>query len=84
MGTWYASELLEDAKERALAGKKAVLGEENVRAIWFGDPIWWNLPFYDWMEEELGMVIPMDLFGYVTAEAYIDTLVPIPYYLQEN
>ncbi|NLL19670.1 MAG: 2-hydroxyacyl-CoA dehydratase [Clostridia bacterium] len=76
MGTWYASELLEDAKERALAGKKAVLGEENVRAIWFGDPIWWNLPFYDWMEEELGMVIPMDLFGYVTAEAYIDTSSP--------
>jgi benzoyl-CoA reductase/2-hydroxyglutaryl-CoA dehydratase subunit BcrC/BadD/HgdB len=72
-GTWLASELLEDAKERVQAGKKAVPGEEKVRAVWFHDPIWWNLPFYDWMEEELGMVVPMDLFGYLTSEAYIDT-----------
>jgi len=75
-GSWYASELAADAKERVLAGKKAVPGEEKIRAIWFGDPIWWNLPFYDWMEEELGMVIPMDLFGYITSEAYIDTSSP--------
>lgn len=75
-GTWYASELAADAKERALAGKRAVKDDEKVRAIWFGDPIWWSLSFYDWMEEELGMVVPMDLFGYVTAEAYIDTSSP--------
>lgn len=76
VGTWYASELAGDAKERSLAGKKATKGEEKIRTIWFGDPIWWDLSFYDWMEEELGMVVPMDLFGYVTTEAYIDTSSP--------
>ena len=75
-GTWIASEMAADAKERALAGKKASSGDEKIRAIWFHDPIWWNLSFYDWMEEELGMVVPMDLFGYVTAEAYLDTSSP--------
>lgn len=71
-GLLIASELAEDAKERALVGKKAVAGEERIRAIWFHDPIWWDLSFYDWMEEELGMVVAMDLFGYITADAYID------------
>ncbi len=75
-GTWLASEWAADAKERAQAGKKATKNDEKIRAIWFHDPIWWNLPFYDWMEEELDMVVPMDLFGYVTPEAYLDTSSP--------
>ena len=76
VGTWLASELAADAKARALAGKRVTVGEEKMRAIWFHDPIWWNLSFYDWMEEELNMAMPMDLFGYVTAEAYLDTSSP--------
>lgn len=75
-GTWYASELAGDAKERALSGRHAAESGEKARAIWFGDPIWWDLSFYDWMDQELGMVVPMDLFGYVTAEAFIDTSSP--------
>lgn len=75
-GTWYASELAKDAKERAIAGKKAVPGEEKFRAIWYGDPVFWDVSFYDWMEEELGMVVPMDLFGYISPDAYIDTSSP--------
>lgn len=76
VGTWLASEMASDAKERALSGKRATANEEKIRAIWFHDPIWWNLSFYDWMEEELDMVVPMDLFGYVTSEAYLDTTSP--------
>jgi benzoyl-CoA reductase subunit B len=76
VGTWLAAELAADAKARALAGKRVTADEEKMRTIWFHDPIWWNLSFYDWMEEELNMAMPMDLFGYVTAEAYLDTSSP--------
>lgn len=47
--------------------------EEKVRAIWYQDPVWWDIQLYDWMEAELGLVIPMDVFGYYSTEGYIDT-----------
>jgi benzoyl-CoA reductase subunit B len=71
-GTWAASEWADDAKERALRGEAAA-DEERIRAIWFGSPIWHNISFYDWMESELGMVIPIDMFSYVVPDMYIDT-----------
>lgn len=75
-GTWLSSQWAADAKARALSGKGVTANKEKIRAIWFHDPIWWNLPFYDWMQEELDMVVPMDLFGYTTPEAYLDTSTP--------
>jgi benzoyl-CoA reductase subunit B len=71
-GTWAASEWAADAKEKALRGEAAA-GEERIRAIWFGSPLWHAVPFYDWMESELGMVIPIDMFSYVIPEMYVDT-----------
>jgi len=71
--TWVASEFAADAKERVQAGKSAAPGGEKIRAIWFGSPPWYNISFYDWMENELGMVVPVDMFSYVVPEMYVDT-----------
>lgn len=75
-GTWVVSELAAEAKERALRGESAAPGGEQIRAIWFGSPVWYDISFYDWMESELGMVIPIDMFSYVVPEMYIDTSTP--------
>ncbi|MBI5252514.1 MAG: 2-hydroxyacyl-CoA dehydratase [Desulfomonile tiedjei] len=75
-GTWVASEFAADAKERVLAGKSAAPGGEKIRAIWFGSPTWYNIGFYEWMENELGMVVPVDMFSYVVPEMYVDTSTP--------
>ncbi len=72
-GTWVASEFAADAKERVMAGKSAAPNGERVRAIWFGSPTWYNTGLYDWMEKDLGMVIPVDMFSYVVPEMYVDT-----------
>ena len=74
-GTWIATEFADDARERASRGEAAA-GKEQIRAIWFGSPIWHDVSFYDWMESELGMVIPIDMFSYVVPEMYIDTSNP--------
>ncbi|MFH1117421.1 MAG: 2-hydroxyacyl-CoA dehydratase family protein [Pseudomonadota bacterium] len=74
--TWVASEYAADAKERVLAGKSAAPGGERVRAIWFGSPTWFNIGLYDWMENDLGMVVPVDMFSYVVPEMYVDTSTP--------
>jgi len=70
-GERLAKCLAEDAKEKVEKGSKYF--DEKVRAIWYQDPVWWDIQIYDWMERELGLVIPMDVFGYYGAEAYIDT-----------
>ena len=71
MGVQTAAELAAEARERAERGEAAVEGE-RIRAIWYQDPVWFDLQFYDWMESELKMVIPMDLFGYHASEGSID------------
>lgn len=75
-GTWVISEFAAEAKERAIRGQSATPNKEQIRAVWFGSPIWHSISFYDWMENELGMVIPIDMFSYVVPEMYIDTSTP--------
>jgi len=70
-GVDIAEGLALEARERAESGE--VWFEERVRAIWYQDPIWWDFQMYDWMEAELGLTIPMDLFGWYAPEAIIDT-----------
>jgi len=70
-GVETASELATEARERARRGEAAVDGE-RIRAIWYQDPVWFDLQFYDWMESELKMVIPMDLFGFHAPEGVIE------------
>jgi len=72
-GTAIAGAFRDEARERTERGESAVEGGELYRAVWYQDPVWWDLQFYDWMESELSLVIPMDLFGYYAPEALIDT-----------
>ena len=75
-GTVIAKAFRDEANERIERGESAVVGGELYRAVWYQDPLWWDMQFYDWMESELKLVIPMDLFGYYAAEALIDTSTP--------
>ena len=75
-GTKIAQGFRDEAKERIERGESAVEGGEEYRAVWYQDPLWWDLQFYDWMESELKLVIPMDLFGYYAPEVLIDTSTP--------
>ena len=47
--------------------------DERVRAVWYQDSVWTDLQLYDWMERELGLTIPVDIFGYYAQEGLIDT-----------
>jgi benzoyl-CoA reductase/2-hydroxyglutaryl-CoA dehydratase subunit BcrC/BadD/HgdB len=62
-GTTIAKAFRDEAKERIDRGESTIEGGELYRAIWYQDPVWFDLQFYDWMESELKLVIPMDLFG---------------------
>jgi len=75
-GTAIAKGFRDEAKERIERGESTVPGGELYRAVWYQDPVWFDLQFYDWMESELKLVIPMDLFGYYAPEAMIDTSTP--------
>jgi len=70
-GENIARALAEDIRDKVQSGVKYF--DEKVRAIWYQDPVWWDIQLYDWMESELGLVIPMDIFGYYAAEGIIDT-----------
>lgn len=61
----------DDAKERAVKGIGVVPDERN-RVIWFMIPTYFDLSIYDWMEEEFGAVIAMDMFSFA-AITPIDT-----------
>ena len=76
MGIFIAKELLEESIERAKRKESAVPGGREIRAVWYQDPIWFDISFYDWMEAELGVVVPMDLFGYFAPEGFVDTSSP--------
>ena len=73
MGIHIARELAIEAKERASRGEAAVPNGREIRAVWYQDPIWFDISFYDWLEADLGVVVPMDLFGYFAPEGFIDT-----------
>ena len=65
-GVEIASALAREARQKAEENR--IFYQERVRAIWFQDPVWWDFQMYDWMESELGLTIPMDLFGYYAHE----------------
>lgn len=70
-GVEYALETLQEQKEFIERGNRAVDGEE-VRAIWYGTPFWTDLNFYNWLEMECKVTIPMDMFGFFNAGNLID------------
>lgn len=70
-GLDMARGLAEDARNKAESGARYF--EEKARAIWYQDPVWWDIQLYDWMESELGLTIPIDIFGYYANEGLIDT-----------
>jgi hypothetical protein len=73
-GLDFVRALRDEARAKAERGRPVV--EERVRAVWYQDPVWWELQLYDWMEKTLGLTVPMDLFGYYASEGLIDTSTP--------
>jgi hypothetical protein len=70
-GVDVARALCREARERTQRRERHF--EERVRAVWYQDPIWTDLQIYDWFERELGLTIPIDVFGYYAQEGLIDT-----------
>ncbi|MCL4439842.1 MAG: 2-hydroxyacyl-CoA dehydratase family protein [Firmicutes bacterium] len=75
-GTHVMSEFGAECKVRAARGEATAPDGEKVRAAWFVNPFWQDFLLYDWMESELGLVVPIDLFGYMASERFIDTSTP--------
>lgn len=71
-GVNYARETLLELKEMISRGDRAVDGEE-VRAVWYGDPMWSDINFYNWLEATCKVTVPMDMFGYFNANNLIET-----------
>ena len=66
--------LLREARERTQRGERFF--EERVRAVWYQDAVWTDLQIYDWFERELGLTVPVDIFGFYANEGLIDTSTP--------
>ena len=66
--------LLREARERTQRDERFF--EERVRAIWYQDAVWTDLQIYDWFERELGLTVPVDIFGFYANEGVIDTSTP--------
>jgi benzoyl-CoA reductase/2-hydroxyglutaryl-CoA dehydratase subunit BcrC/BadD/HgdB len=73
-GLEIARALLREARERT--ERKERFFEERVRAIWYQDPVWTDIQIYDWFERELGLTVPVDIFGYYANEGLIDPATP--------
>lgn len=71
LGERLARDLALDAKNKVL--ENARYFDEKVRAIWYQDPVWFDWQIYNWMEIELGLTIPIDVFGYYANHELIDT-----------
>lgn len=70
-GVAIAEGLLREARERAGRGERFF--EEKCRAIWYQDPVWTDMQIYDWFERDLGLTVPVDVFGYYAHSDLIDT-----------
>lgn len=70
-GLIWSEGLMREAREKALRNQPLI--KERARAIWYQDAVAWDFFIYDWMEQELGLTIPMDVFGYYVNEGKIDT-----------
>jgi len=68
----YADAVLSDIMEKHQKGERAIEKDE-IRAIWYGTPMWTDLNFYNWLERELNVTVPMDMFGFYAAVGLIDT-----------
>jgi len=55
----------DDAQERA-SQNLGVVPKEKIRAIWFYTMIAWDLMWQNWLQQELGHINVMDMFGYLT------------------
>ncbi|MBI2876011.1 MAG: 2-hydroxyacyl-CoA dehydratase, partial [Candidatus Tectomicrobia bacterium] len=73
-GTAVFRQIHEDARKRARLGQ-GVVEEERSRAIWFMLPTYFDLSIFDWMEQEFGAVIVMDMFSYAAIRP-VDTSTP--------
>ncbi len=73
-GLAIAQGLLREARERSERDERFF--EERVRAVWYQDPVWTDLQIYDWFERELGLTVPVDIFGFYAHEGLIDTRTP--------
>jgi benzoyl-CoA reductase subunit B len=73
-GVDLANDLLREARERTERGERFF--EERVRAVWYQDPVWTDMQIYDWFERDLGLTVPIDVFGYYAQEGLIDTTTP--------
>jgi len=70
-GVEVSKAFLREARERTERGEKFF--EERVRAVWYQDPVWTDLQMYDRFERELGLTVPVDVFGYFANQGLIDT-----------
>jgi len=70
-GVDVSKAFLREAKERTERGEKFF--EERVRAVWYQDAVWTDLQIYDRFERELGLTVPVDIFGYYANKGLIDT-----------
>lgn len=73
-GVDIARGLAREARERV--ERKENFFEEKVRAVWYQDPVWTDLQIYDWFERDLGLTVPVDIFGFYAQEGLIDTTTP--------
>lgn len=69
---WF-QKLVNNAEKRVKAGVSGVAGGERIRMLWFDIlPLLWQMDIQPWMEEEWGVNIVMNMFGY-TPYTPIDT-----------
>jgi len=73
-GTAIYKNIRDDALEKVKSGK-GVIDKERLRIAWFMLPLFFDLSIFDWMEQDLGATIPMDMFSYNRMEP-IDTSTP--------
>jgi len=73
-GVRLARALLREARERTERNEHFF--EERVRAVWYQDPVWTDIQIYDWFERDLGLTVPVDIFGFYAQEGLIDTKTP--------
>ncbi len=70
-GVDVARAMLREARERTERGERFF--EERVRAVWYQDAIWTDMQIYDRFERDLGLTVPVDIFGFYAQEGLIDT-----------